>query len=882
MLFIVFQLLLLFVFVFLLGSLLTRNKIARQLLFVLGVLFITFQISSVLLGNALIDYKYYIHWNVGIVKSTAGFFAKEGFKLAAYFIGILALMNVIARFFSTTVRNHKLVTIFLMLLSVGGMCVNNGILSNINEIRKLHFAKKKKFTEALTQLNMTDYVSKEDVKASAGKNIIVIALESVEASFLKDNMAHLTPNMRRLSKEMNYYNMKPAAGSSYTIGAIYTYLTGFPHFYKNHGNDVFGTSMDIKVTSISNALSKAGYNQLYLLGNPDFAGTRKMLNLMDIDIKSEEDYDPKYKLNYWGLHDKDLFDLAQKEIKELKAKGAPFAFYMSTISTHHPNGVLDQRMVEQFPEQKSELELMVRAVDQHINDLVDFLKKENLLEETSIYILPDHLLMGQGPRVLNDFIETRDLFLITNGASKSYPTDKSILQIDIPRIILEGAGVETNMTFMADAIKGDKLNFINGHKHKIIQLNEAALSTSNEVVLKEKKKAKPKGFVKHKDVVYVKSKSRSKKDSIVSSPIYIGMEELKAEEGFNLLVYDEGKYQHEVFNTVKSVEEVDRLLNRLTTLVEEQAYFVLMVHSSAGNKLSERKEGFKAIGFNDLAELTSHEAYVALSNIGFVSEAVRARTIETQTWLNPRKTVRTEAEIFSEAKDPMRIIAHAGGLYKGKKYTNCLEAMNLSYKKGFKLFELDIIKTMDGQFVAAHDWKQWAKKSGYKGKTPPDKKTFLSMPIGDGFTPMDMTLINDWFAKHPDAILITDKVNDPEAFIPQFIDPSRLMMELFSFDAAKKAQELGVKEVILSESVLNSPHWNKVEELKKRKINYMAVSRKTIDRHRHIYKKLKAAGIKVFAYHINFDPLKDEAYMFREGLDFCYGLYADDWEIEVQ
>ena len=52
--------------------------------------------------------------------------------------------------------------------------------------------------------------------------------------------------------------------------------------------------------------------------------------------------------------------------------------------------------------------------------------------------------------------------------------------------------------------------------------------------------------------------------------------------------------------------------------------------------------------------------------------------------------------------EPLRFIAHAGGRIEGMNYTNSLEALNNSYKNGFRLFELDIIETSDGEFVAAH------------------------------------------------------------------------------------------------------------------------------------------------------------------------------------
>lgn len=50
-------------------------------------------------------------------------------------------------------------------------------------------------------------------------------------------------------------------------------------------------------------------------------------------------------------------------------------------------------------------------------------------------------------------------------------------------------------------------------------------------------------------------------------------------------------------------------------------------------------------------------------------------------------------------------------------------------------------------------------------------------------TPLDMTAINDWFKAHPDAILVTDKVNEPRKFAGQFIDKKRLMMELFDVNS---------------------------------------------------------------------------------------------------
>lgn len=142
-----------------------------------------------------------------------------------------------------------------------------------------------------------------------------------------------------------------------------------------------------------------------------------------------------------------------------------------------------------------------------------------------------------------------------------------------------------------------------------------------------------------------------------------------------------------------------------------------------------------------------------------------------------------------------------------------------------------------------------------------------------------MKRINEWFAEHPDATLITDKVNDPEAFAAAFIDKSRLMMELFIFQAIERAQQLGIQQAIMTENLWNELEGDKVTAMQERGIKTMAVSINTIDTYPEVYRSIKNAGIKVYAFHIRGWGMKDEAYMARKGLDLAYGLYADFWEL---
>ena len=84
---------------------------------------------------------------------------------------------------------------------------------------------------------------------------------------------------------------------------------------------------------------------------------------------------------------------------------------------------------------------------------------------------------------------------------------------------------------------------------------------------------------------------------------------------------------------------------------------------------------------------------------------------------------------------PEQFIAHAWGEINGEIYTNSLEALTYSYEQGAKFFELDILETVEGKLIAAHD--------------------------EDSISTLEINGINDRFEQHSDAILITDKIDDP-------------------------------------------------------------------------------------------------------------------------
>ncbi len=224
----------------------------------------------------------------------------------------------------------------------------------------------------------------------------------------------------------------------------------------------------------------------------------------------------------------------------------------------------------------------------------------------------------------------------------------------------------------------------------------------------------------------------------------------------------------------------------------------------------------------------------------------------------------------------MRFIAHAGGSIDGNVGTNSLEALDYNYKRGFRLFELDILETSDNNFVAVHDWDRWSKLTGLKITKCPSQEEFLKHPILGKYTPMNLEVINNWFQEHPDAILVTDKINEPKRFSELFVDKKRLMMELFSEDAVEDGLRNGVS-VMISDNVLANISEDRLLTLRKKGLNYASISRHHIRRNKQLVKRLNKLKIKAYVFHLNRPKFIDEDYVLRYELSYVFGMYADNW-----
>lgn len=123
-----------------------------------------------------------------------------------------------------------------------------------------------------------------------------------------------------------------------------------------------------------------------------------------------------------------------------------------------------------------------------------------------------------------------------------------------------------------------------------------------------------------------------------------------------------------------------------------------------------------------------------------------------------------------DLSDNRYYIAHAGGAYEGRKYTNSREAVMQSLAQGYQFIELDLHPQQDGSLLCLH----W----------PEDT-------IGHTYTLLTLSEALDIRSCQP-FVLVTDKIDDPDILNRYFADNKQhLRVEAFSWQQYVKLQEQG-------------------------------------------------------------------------------------------
>ncbi len=212
--------------------------------------------------------------------------------------------------------------------------------------------------------------------------------------------------------------------------------------------------------------------------------------------------------------------------------------------------------------------------------------------------------------------------------------------------------------------------------------------------------------------------------------------------------------------------------------------------------------------------------------------------------------------VFFSDRDARTRVAHAAGGISGDTYTNSLEALNLNYEKGFRLFEIDFNWTSDGALVCLHDWqKSFERYFGRSVKEPLEKKIFI-MLAGSVAKYRLLTLdeLVNWLDQHPGARIVTDvKSQNIKALkiISEKMghDLGRVIPQIYCPSEYQTAIEMGYKKIIWTLYLDRRFDEDIVKDVAK--MNLFAVTMPVERAKRGLGKQFEALGVATYVHTIN-------------------------------
>ncbi|WP_337031595.1 phosphatidylinositol-specific phospholipase C/glycerophosphodiester phosphodiesterase family protein [Paenibacillus illinoisensis] len=235
-----------------------------------------------------------------------------------------------------------------------------------------------------------------------------------------------------------------------------------------------------------------------------------------------------------------------------------------------------------------------------------------------------------------------------------------------------------------------------------------------------------------------------------------------------------------------------------------------------------------------------------------------------------------------------RLIAHAFGGVKGASYTNSYEAFITNYNRGYRLFEVDLVQTTDGELVARHDWSDRLQPdlTAHRGRNV-TKLQFANSLIMGRFHPLTLPDILQLMQQYRDFDLIVDtKAGSQEQIQQQFThlvnearrtDPvllNRIIPEIFSpqmYDTVMGIYPFPNKMYSLYKTGASAE--SIVEFVRDKHLTAVAMPVYRVYINPNLVPALNKLGVKSYVHSVNSRPVMQILHCFG-----VYGFYTDQEE----
>ena len=315
------------------------------------------------------------------------------------------------------------------------------------------------------------------------KNLLIVYLESLEATFEKDEFGDVFEDLDEMAEEgLRINGIKQVQDTGWTTAGMAASQCGVPLLsygliMRNRMKEVDSFLPNAKC--LASELSENGYQTRYLGGaDLNFAGKDAFLSTHGYQKTTgllEIPEDQRGDVNKWGIYDDRLFDLAFEELRTLSAADEPFLLSVLTIGPHSPAGY-PAKVCYDLIENADALDttlLAVACTAKMARNFINEAKAEGLLEDTVVVVLSDHLSHKntQTPNLSKYDRENFILFLVEDQAPGTLT--KPGTMFDLYPTILESMGFSPteNAAGLGTSLLGQAPTLMEQYGEKVIDLS---------------------------------------------------------------------------------------------------------------------------------------------------------------------------------------------------------------------------------------------------------------------------------------------------------------------------------------------------------------------------------------------------------------------------
>ncbi len=744
-------------------------------------------------------------------------------------------------------------------------------------------------------LNFYDFFNnvKKLPKNFLDRDLIIITAESLERTFYKNkNLDQLNLKLLDRNDLIDFTDIDQVKGyTDWTIAGLVAGNCGLPYvdltFYSN-----FNCLSDLLAKRDYNLMSIQGTSLKYA-GNGNFYNTHSIKEAKGLNEIKNYFHKQNLEISHWGIHDDIVFDYALNQIQNFENKDKPYAIWINTVDNHPPNGLLSKNC-KKISEHISLNHLkVVYCNDVYLNNLINLIISNDKTKNNLIIVHSDHLLMNSkvSRKYFKDQKKRKNLFLIIDPYRIKEKREINMKgnTLDIPATILDYLNGNNKMGLGVSLLQNDAMmmkslsnnsqdisqmikifeNDLVNITDELVFLDSKILQNENSVIFESGLKLSLPLLSAQGKIIMIETDAKGIPKKKIETIIFDKI--LKNDKKINFKAI--GKCNE--FNYAFISEKIKCKFMFIDVKETKDVVFIdIYPYDKGFNKnllISKKikKDKFKS----KLKGLNENPNSLAVSWKNF-RRFVRDKISTSMPWIYPKikklynSSKYTYKKIYFKFSKDKKIInqdfllkkdtfiAHAGGSINNHVYTNSLESLEKNYSLGARYFELDLLLTSDNKIVAAHDWDSWKQRTKYDGAIPPSLKDFLKLKIDEKFTPLSEIEIIDWFDKHPETILVTDKL-DNALLIKDRLKKiqGNLIIELFTEKSIEEALSNNFSKILISQRIIFK---NKFSEnylnylLNQNNVPYgFAVSQQSIYNNPEFFKKAKSLGFKTYAYNIN-------------------------------